>query len=358
MSDSAPVVSVVMPVYNSEQYLRAAVESILAQTFRDFELIAVDDGSTDGSASILADYHHQDGRILILTHSQNQGIVSALNRGLKIASGKYIARMDADDISSPERFERQVEFLESYPQVGILGTEAIFIDSHDREIARMSHPQKDLSIRWTSLLANVFFHPTVMIRRAVLTEYNLAYQPEFQSVEDYDLWLHLLEHTQAANLDRPLLRYRVHAGSISSQYEQVQKEKHTRISLATIQRLFPQIRLPLEEHAMMVAAFTGMLSASNNHHRPALARRYLELWQAFVLLHRGEPALKPLRHEVVALAAKIGSFPPFQPGWQETTRCLFSADPLWVFYFCFELAGMIALKFKGIRLSQLRQIRL
>jgi hypothetical protein len=257
----------------------------------------------------------------------------------------------------PERFQRQVEFLEAHPQVGILGSDAIFIDSNGRSIARMSHPHEDLSIRWTSLLANVFFHPTVMIRHTIMTGYNLSYQPDFQSVEDYDLWLRLLACTQAANLERPLVRYRVHTESISSQSKQKQKEKHARISYAYIQRVFPEIRFTLDDHAMLVAAFTGALSASNNHQRPALARQYLELWQAFVLRHHEDPALKSLQHETVILAAKIGLFPPFQPGWLGITRDLFSADPLWPFHFFARFFGMLTHKFQGIRLGHLRRAR-
>ena len=358
MSDSSLCVSVVMPVYNGEKYLREAVESILAQTFRNFELIAVDDGSTDGSASILAGYRQQDERIVILTHSKNQGIVSALNRGLEIAQGKYIARMDADDVSLPERFERQVEFLETHPQVGVLGSEAIFMDSQGQDIARMAQTHDDLSIRWTSLLANVFFHPTVMFRRAVLTEFNLGYQPGLQSGQDYDLWVHMLEHTQGANLDQPLVRYRVTAESISSQYKQEQMVNHNQISFAYIQRLFPEIRFTPAEHALLVAAFTGRLSSSQSRQRPSLVRCYLELWCAFVERYRGNPALKRLRHDVVILAAKIGLYPPFRPGWLETMRYLFAADPEWVFYFTVEFSNMIRLKLLGIHLSRLRRISL
>jgi len=355
MSDSPPYVSVVMPVYNGEKYLREAVESILAQTFRNFELIAVDDGSTDDSASILASYHQQDERIVILTHSKNQGIVSALNRGLKIARGKYIARMDADDVSLPERFERQIEFLEAHPKVGILGSEALFIDSQGQEIARMVHERNDLTIRWTSLLANVFFHPTVMIRRAVLTENNLCYQSGIKSGQDYDLWLHLLEHTQGANLDRPLVRYRVYPESISSRNKQEQMARHAQVSFANLQRTYPEIRFTPDEHAALVAAVTGKMSASQYRQRPALARRYLELWRVFVLRHRENPALKGLRHEAVNMAAKIGLYPPFQPGWLETTRGLFAADPLWMFYFAIKFSNMVRLKLMGIRLSRLRR---
>lgn len=358
MSNPSPIVSVIMPVYNSEKYLREAVESILSQTFRNFELIAVDDGSTDGSGSILAGYHQQDERIVILTHLKNEGIVSALNWGLKIASGKYIARMDADDVSLPERLEQQVRFLEAHPQVGILGSAAIFMDSQGQEIARLVQPGEDLAIRWTCLLANAFFHPTVMIRQAVLTEFNLGYQPGIQSGQDYALWVQMLEHTQGANLHQPLVRYRVYAESISSQYMQEQRENHDQISFASIQRLFPEIRLASAEHAMLVAAFTGNLSLSDYRHRPALARSYLELWRAFVIRHSGKPALKRLKHDTVVLAAKNGLFPPFQPGWLETMRCLFAADPLWVFYFAVKFLNMVHLKRLGIRLNRLRQVGL
>jgi glycosyltransferase involved in cell wall biosynthesis len=357
MDNSFPRVSVIMPVYNSEKYLCEAVESILAQTLRDLEIIAIDDGSTDSSLSILKRYHQQDKRTVILTHSKNQGIVSALNRGLKMGRGKYIARMDADDISLPERLEKQVEFLESHPQVGILGTDALFMDTQGREIARMVKARDDLSIRWMSLFSTPFFHPTVMIRRSVLIEYNLNYLPGVQSAEDYDLWLRLLEHTQGANLDWPYLRYRISTESISSQRKHEQMEKHNQISLAYIQRLFPEIRFSPAEHAMLAEALTGRFNPSNYCQRPALSIRYLELWRAFVGQHHGNPALKYIRHEAVNLAAKIGLYPPFQPGWLETMSCLFAADPLWIFYFIIKFSNMVHLKVLGIRLSRLRRVK-
>lgn len=291
---------------------------------------------------------------MILTHSINQGIVPALNRGLKMAQGKYIARMDADDVSLPERFERQVEFLEAHPEVGILGSDVIYMDSQGQNIIRMAHPYDELSIRWMSLLANVFFHPTVMIRRAVLTEYHLEYQSGIQSAQDYDLWVRLLEHTQGANLDRALLWYRVYTESFSNQHKQERTARSAQTSFAYIQRMFPEIRFPPDEHDMLVAAVKGEMIPSQYRLRPALARRYMELWRAFVVRHNGEPALKRLRHAAVLQAAKIGLYPAFQPGWMETLRGLFAADPLWVFYFAINFPHMVYLNLHGRRLRQLR----
>jgi hypothetical protein len=206
-----------------------------------------------------------------------------------------------------------------------------------------------------SLFSSVFFHPTVMLRRSVLVDNNLAYQPGFESVEDYDFWVRLLEHTQGANLDQPLVRYRVHAESISSQYKQEQMIKHAQISFAYIRRTFPEIQITPDEHAMLVAAFTGNLSPLQNRKRPALARRYLQLWQAFVRRHRGNPALKRVTHTAVLLAGKIGLYPPFQSGWMETIHGLYAADPLWEFYFGLQFINMIYLKIQGTRLEHMRQ---
>ncbi len=354
MSESPPSVSVVMPVYNAGEYLRAALESLLAQTFRDFEVIAVDDGSTDGSASLLAEYARREAHIVILTHAQNQGIVAALNDGLQAARGRYIARMDADDLSLPERFERQVEFLDAHPEVGILGSEEIFIDPQGQQIGRMSHLHDDLSIRWASLLSNVFFHPTVMLRRSVLTDHQLEYQAGIRYAQDYDLWVRLLRHTRAANLEQALVWYRVYPESISSRHRQEQMEIHARISLAHLQRTFPEFQITPEEHTALAAAFTGKLSPSQAWQRPALARRYLELWQAFARQHAGDPVLAHLRHEAVVQAAKIGLYPPFQPGWLGTTRGLFAADPLWGLYFAAGFPHMVQLKLRARRLRRLR----
>lgn len=356
MSDTAPQVSVLMPVYNGARYLRAAVDSILSQTLRDFELIAVDDGSTDGSGSLLADYQAQDARLRLLRQPSNQGIVAALNLGLQQARGEFIARMDCDDISHPDRLARQVAFLQAHPQVGMLGTDALFIDPDGRRLARMGHPREDLSIRWTSLLANFFFHPTLMFRRSILVENGLLYRAEFTGAEDYDLWVRMLPTTRAANLPLPLVRYRVHPHSLSSRKELDQADKHVLISRDHLDRVLPEVHLDPLEHRHLVAAFTGRLNPSLSRLRPALARRYLELWGDFSRLHAQEEDLPRLKHQVAGLAAKIGLFPPFKPGWRQALDALFRVDPLWWVYFCWNLAKMMGMKLTGIRLGQFRRV--
>ena len=130
---STPLISVIMPVFNGENFLQDAVGSILGQTFTDFELIAIDDGSTDNSTALLESFRLNDRRVIIQRHTENQGVTAALNTGLALARGKYIARMDADDISLPVRFEKQVAFMETHPEIDILGSAVRLMDERGRK---------------------------------------------------------------------------------------------------------------------------------------------------------------------------------------------------------------------------------
>ena len=172
-----PLISVVMPTYNSIRFIRESIESILNQTFVDFELIIIDDGSTDGSSEIIADYKKYDNRIYVCTNPKNLGIVASLNRGLSCARGQYIARMDSDDISYPTRFQKQIDFLDKYSDVGILGGAVQYIDSDGKTLGMNAYPTDDMAIRWTCLFSNPFAHPTVMIRKCVLEKNGLRYDP-------------------------------------------------------------------------------------------------------------------------------------------------------------------------------------
>ena len=355
MINSTPFISVVMPVYNGEKYLSEAIESILNQTFLNFELIVINDGSTDNTAGILDRYRKKDRRIVKNSHTQNQGIVYSLNQGLKLARGKYIARMDSDDISCSDRLEKQAGYLESNPQIGILGGDVIYINPAGQELSRMEHPHDDLSIRWTCLLNNVFFHPTVMFRRSILIENELTYKSAFQSVEDYAFWVEFLEHTKGANLDQVLIYYRLHPGSLTSKSRNEQTKKHNQVSWAYINRIFPDYHVPSLEHAMLVAAFSGKLNVSSNSFRPILAEYYLKLWHLFCDRHSKNPGLNFTKHKVVILAAKIGLYPLFQPGWLKTFFSLFKEDILWIFYFILEFPKMFWLKLKGNKLRKLRE---
>jgi glycosyltransferase involved in cell wall biosynthesis len=203
-----------MPVYNAERYLRSAVDSILAQTFRDFELLAVDDGSKDGSLAILREYESKDARVRVISRP-NTGIVGALNDGIAAARGQFIARMDSDDLSTPDRFEKQVAFLREHPDHVLVASQVLLIDPEgaalcpkkDTEYTHERIDDAHLHGRWPMV------HPTVMIRRDALQAVG-GYRTKFEWLEDLDLFLRLAEVGKLAGLHDILLHYRLHTGSV------------------------------------------------------------------------------------------------------------------------------------------------
>ncbi len=207
-----PRVSVVMPAYNAEPYIAEAIESILNQTFADFECIIIDDGSADRTADVIRGF--SDPRIRFVQNERNEGVAAALNRGLALASGEYIARMDADDICFPDRFEKQVAYMDTHPEVAVLatGTEKF---GRDRGVMLFSERWETLKI--DLLFACCFAHPSVMIRAAVLKRTGLCYDPSFSRMEDYDLWDRLSVENRLAALPDVLLRYRIHASQVTCQ---------------------------------------------------------------------------------------------------------------------------------------------
>jgi glycosyltransferase involved in cell wall biosynthesis len=245
MTTDSPCVSVVMPVYNGEPYLREAIESILNQTFTDFEFIIVNDGSTDRTAEILTTYAAQDHRIRLVRNERNLGLIKTLNKGGALAQGKYIARHDADDISLPERLARQVDYLEQHPEVGILGT-AYYRMFTDGQHSLRQPPLTDTEIRWRLLFGNIWCHPSMMFRRHLLTKGEPIYNNFFHA-EDYELWLRLLKRTRAATLPVPLVEYRVHERSICVIHSEPQEQMVTTISTRQIQSLLPHHSLSQAE---------------------------------------------------------------------------------------------------------------
>ena len=203
-----PLVTVLMPVYNGEKFLVEAVESIISQTYTNIEFIIIDDGSTDGTAVILARCQGQDERINIISQS-NQGLVASLNRGLEAARGKYLARMDADDVSSPNRIRQQVDYLERNPESVLLGSAYELIDEDGNFIRMDRHPSHDTEIRWQMLFHNSFAHSAVMLRVDTLRKYNFKYDPEIVQAEDYELWSRLIQYGRCGNLDQPLIKRRI-----------------------------------------------------------------------------------------------------------------------------------------------------
>jgi GT2 family glycosyltransferase len=208
-----PRVSVVMPVHNGGEYLARAIESILSQTMGDFELVIVNDGSTDATAATLQAYQSRDRRVRV-HHEARAGLVASLNRGCRDARARYIARMDADDVAFPDRLARQAEFLDQHPRVAVIGSAVVRIDGAGRELKRSVSPTSHADIIAALKAYTPFTHPTVTFRAeafAAVGRYRSAYGP----AEDYDLWVRLSERYELANLAEPLLYYRVYPGQVS-----------------------------------------------------------------------------------------------------------------------------------------------
>jgi hypothetical protein len=203
-----PSVSVVMAAYNGERFLAEAIDSLLAQSLSDFEIVVIDDGSTDTTPGLLQGYASRDPRVIV-RRQRNLGRAAALNVGIGLARAPLIARIDADDIAMPDRLERQRRFLAENPRVAGVGGLLIFIDDQGREFAEVSYPLSDPEVRATFSQRRMgIAHPAAMVRKQVLNRIG-GYRPVFTEAEDTDLWLRVLEDHCLANLDAPVLRYRI-----------------------------------------------------------------------------------------------------------------------------------------------------
>lgn len=212
---TAPAVSVVMPVYNGERFVAEAIGSVLAQTFRDFECIVVDDGSRDGTARLLAEATAKDPRVRVLSHQQNVGFRRALNSGCDIARGEFVARLDADDVCLPQRFERQVAYLKAHPDVAVVGSWVQLVDDRGVRGRVQRYPTQPAMVSWSMLFFNSLAHPSVMIRRSALQAAGGFPDGCEGGTEDYALFLQLSRTTRLANLSEVLLLYRMWPGSMS-----------------------------------------------------------------------------------------------------------------------------------------------
>lgn len=220
------LVTVLIPVYNGAMYLREAVESILNQTYRNFELLIIDDGSTDNSEEVILSFN--DPRIRYLSNSINQGLINTLNLGLRSAKGKYIARMDQDDISLPNRIEKQVDFLENNSEIGLVGTAFQIIGDEKYHAYYSDHDH----IKLAFVFYNSISHPTVMLRSEICKEHSLFYHKEYIHAEDYKMWIDFVLKTKIANIPEVLIKYRKHDTQICNVYSvpqqsmtiQIQKE--------------------------------------------------------------------------------------------------------------------------------------
>jgi glycosyltransferase involved in cell wall biosynthesis len=226
--NDGPAISVIMSVYNAGRYLREAVESVLAQTFTDFEFLIVDDGSTDGSPRLLQEYERRDPRIR-LTVRGNKGLTRTLNEALAVARGEFIARMDCDDVALPERFEAQREFLLSHPDVVCAGSYWQLVDAAGRLLTTIRPPTEDAEMQRLLLRGHSpICHPAAMFRRDAAARVG-GYDETFTTAQDVDLWLRLGEVGKLSNVPRVLLKFRLHQSSVS-ETKRVQQRSMSRLA--------------------------------------------------------------------------------------------------------------------------------
>lgn len=330
-TNSSPLVSAVIATWNYERYIEECVSSLLRQTLEDFELIVVDDGSTDATAEIVARF--QDPRIRYEPRS-HQGVASAVNHGLDLARGRYVARMDADDVAHPERFARQVAFLEAHEDVGIVGSNYMGIDANGRGNGAWSnYEENDLQIRWSLIFSNPFAQPTVMLRRAVLEKHGLRYDETFRAAIDQELWTRLLAVTKAANLPQYLLAYRRHAAQITEVRNEEQSANHGKVvertlrsfgfrasAIAEILHASRVVRpaATIERHRMewSLAKFKGTY----------LGNVYMDLLEWFVERNSGTAGVDEFyRREVRRMVQAVLKWPSF-PDHEKLFRRLGKAD--------------------------------
>ncbi len=231
-----PVVSVVMPTYNGEKFLRPAIESILSQTLADFEFIVIDDASTDSTPSILAEF--KDDRIRRFRNDCNLGIAGATNRALAVATGEYVALQDHDDVSHPHRLQTQVDYLDAHPKIALVGSAATRIDERDAVWDTVVEPSDELDLKWELLFGCHFRHMTLMVRRRAILEIG-GYRQDasFRFATDYDMLSRAAMRYGVANLTEPLVLWRRHGGATSIEHEQEQNRSAATISFRNLREL-------------------------------------------------------------------------------------------------------------------------
>jgi|GEM_PF-910732 len=263
---SDPFISIVIPCYNAGRYLQACLDSIYNQTYSDFEIILIDDGSTDNTNAILA--RNDDPRIVYITNKKNRGISYSLNRGIKVARGKYIARMDGDDCMSPQRLEEQLIFLENNPDYGLVGSWHTVIDCNGFPINRIESFCEHEELKLALLFQNPFAHSATMMRSSILKE--MLYSSRYRHCEDYELWCRMSRRAKVKNLSSYLLQYRIHHSGTSNLNQKEQRKNVIMLLARELDKL--NIQYTAEELMLHSSIGFGLSSSilSNNEQRPQL----------------------------------------------------------------------------------------
>lgn len=300
-----PTISVLMPVYNCKPYIAEAVNSILSQTFEDFEFIIIDDASTDGTVEFIETF--KDPRIQLIRKPHNSGYTNSLNMGLKIAKGKYIARMDGDDISYPDRFRRQLDFFQKYPEAIVCGTNYRIMQT-----GKVNHHPSSLEEVKVALLSGCYVaHPTVMFKKEVLIANNIRYNPEYEPAEDYNLWVTLSQYGLIGNLNEVLLDYRTHDRQVSILFSERQQRYTDHARLKMVEYLVPELN---ENQKKM------HLSLMNPHGSKIFSGTEMKRWETLLLK---ENNVKNVFNQVILAQFLTDRFDEYITGRKE------SLQPLW-----------------------------
>lgn len=293
-----PLVSVLLATHDDARFLREAIASVLTQSLTDLELILVDDASTDETAQLLEGL--EDPRLVVVRNQKQLGLAASLNRGLDRAVGRYVARLDADDIALPDRLERQVARIAGEPDLGVLGSAVVDLDGEGTRGRLHRLPRGGRALRWHALFSSPFFHPTVLIDRDLLDRHGLRYDTAFLESEDYDLWTRLFAFADGANLPEALVAKRVHAGQASLRRSDVQQSFQQQVALREIARVAPELSRGDAELAW------GLGSGRTAPTREA-GRALLELLAAFEGVHGRDVHVREAVGRVLVRAHLLGA---------------------------------------------------
>ena len=291
---TAPLVTVLVAVHDGEPYVDAALRSVLRQSITDLELLVVDDGSTDGTPGTLATIG--DDRLRVLRNDERVGLAASLNRGLEMARGRYVARMDADDVAFPGWLERTLGLLESRSALGIVGAGVLDLDARGRPGSVHVLEGSPAALRWRALFSSPFFHATVVLVRDLLERHGLRYDETFGESEDYELWTRVLRVSECAAVEAPLVLHRLHARQASRRRADLQRSHARDVSLAEIRGVAPE----LGELRAELARAVGLAASVPPDEARDAAHAFLELLAGFEHAHGLRGAERRAVREIAA----------------------------------------------------------
>ncbi|WP_254279310.1 glycosyltransferase [Haloarcula marina] len=299
-----PTVSVLLPVYNDSKFLEDAINSILHQSYENFEIVIVSEPSDDGTRSIIESY--DDHRVRGIHNESRIGLNRSLNKGLDACRGQFVARMDADDLAAERRLSKQVQFLSSHPDIGIVGSFCDKINDNGNICGIYRVPKSDTAIRWCALTKNPFAHPAVMMRTSVLDEHDLRYQESKQqfAVEDYDLWIRALQYTKGWNIPEPLVKFRSTNDGVSARHKRRQRRNGDQVAYRAITNELPDFEISEQETHNLRRFLFGSLDPEIDP--TAVLKIYFKLYNCFENKYAGGPGIQEAQ-QIACLSASEAS---------------------------------------------------